>query len=107
MLFLSASSVSITELNGDVLSLGSYRYLLLPMSLGGSDAGGIMQSLVLYIWWAALENFLTTIACVEMGSVYAQTSVVVHGKPQLLACMKPVTCLRHLGRQSSFGAAVA
>lgn len=39
MLLLNASSVSITELSTDVLSLGSYGYLGLPIFRSGPDAG--------------------------------------------------------------------
>lgn len=73
------------------------------MSRGGSDVGRYTAiARALHLAGCSVDFFITT-ACVEMGPVYAQTGVVVHGKPQLLACMKPVTCLRHLGSQGSFG----
>jgi hypothetical protein len=54
---------------------------------------GVLHLLVLLIGRPALDKILTVVECVEMNPVYAQTSVVVHGRPQLLACTKVVTCL--------------
>ena len=68
---------------------------------------GTLHLLVLYIRLATSEESFTMVECVEMEAVYARAGVVVHGKPQLLACMELVTCLRHLGRQSHHGAPIA
>jgi len=66
---------------------------------------GILHLLVLYIWRATLETLLTAVGCVEMGSACARASVVVHGKLQLLACVKLVTCLETSMQPGPLGSA--
>jgi hypothetical protein len=60
------------------------------MFRGGADAGRYTALLVLSIRVDPVELFLVTIRCVEMDPVCARVSVVVHGKPQLLACLELV-----------------